>query len=135
MKPGTSTPWKVEECQDEPYGDIRIVGGLNMGIAKLWLDDAPVQDYNDEQVANAKFIVEAVNQYQKLKDRIEALEAENARASEGIRAMTVELRKHQRSWLSLVQLQVLPSVDWDKHAQSMANGVSAILMTYKDQEQ
>lgn len=43
---------------EEPYADIQIMAGRNK-IAKLWLDDAPVHDFNAEQSNNANFIAAA----------------------------------------------------------------------------
>jgi hypothetical protein len=44
----------------EPYLDIRIKVGHTL-ICKLPQDDAPVEDFNAEQHANARFIIEAFN--------------------------------------------------------------------------
>lgn len=43
---------------DEPYAGIKIMSGRKV-IAKLWLDDAPVHDFNAEQSNNAAFIAAA----------------------------------------------------------------------------
>jgi hypothetical protein len=51
----TPGPWK--KVMDEPY-DLRIKAG-DRGICEVWLDDAPVPDYNEEQQANASLIAAA----------------------------------------------------------------------------
>lgn len=70
------SPWQVN-FSDEPYGDIEVKGG-NRSIAKLWLDDAPVHDYNEQQRANARLISAAP-------DLLEALEnlVDNYRTKDG----------------------------------------------------
>jgi len=45
---------------DMPYLPIRIKVGHTC-IGSLWLDDAPVPDFNSMQSANARFIAEAFN--------------------------------------------------------------------------
>lgn len=56
----TPGPWEVKYSDDDPYGDIRIVARNGArGIAQVWLDDAPVHDYNREQEANARLIAAA----------------------------------------------------------------------------
>lgn len=57
----TKEPWRVAGPDDDPYGDILIVGGTERRICRLWQDDAPVHDYNAEQWANATRIVACVN--------------------------------------------------------------------------
>lgn len=64
----TPRPWKSEE--EEPYYLV-IRGPLNQRIARVYLDDAPVEDYNQVQHINADFIVRAVNAHD---DLIAALE-------------------------------------------------------------
>lgn len=55
----TRGPWATDE-QDhcDPYQHIRVLGG-NRAIAELWIDDAPVPEYNAEQWANARLIAAA----------------------------------------------------------------------------
>lgn len=60
MTQHTPEPWKVSPQEDSPYEDIVLSAGTHK-IAKLWLDDAPVHDYNAEQRANARRIVACVN--------------------------------------------------------------------------
>ncbi len=47
---------------DQPYLDIKIKSG-HRNIATVWIDDAPVPDYNQMQKANAALIVALVNAY------------------------------------------------------------------------
>lgn len=55
----TPGPWTTDEADhDCPYQSIRIKGQWHH-IAEVWFDDAPVEDYNREQAANARLIVAA----------------------------------------------------------------------------
>lgn len=55
----TSGPWTTDEAEhDCPYQDISIRAGRRT-ICRVWIDDAPVPDYNAEQDANAKLIAAA----------------------------------------------------------------------------
>ena len=48
MSKHTPGPWTTDEADhDEPYQDIRIQAGKR-GICRVWIDDAPVHDYNAE---------------------------------------------------------------------------------------
>lgn len=62
----TPGPWQVKHSDDEPYGDIQIIGN-GRALAKIWLDDAPVPDYNRQQKANAKLIAAAPKLLEALK--------------------------------------------------------------------
>lgn len=55
----TPKPWRVKDSDDDPYGDITILGGVHQSIAKMRLDDAPCPDFNSEQYANANLIAAA----------------------------------------------------------------------------
>ena len=62
MSKYTPEPWFDDRStHDEPYQNIKILGGENRGICWLWIDDAPVDDWNAEQRSNAKRIVTCVN--------------------------------------------------------------------------
>lgn len=55
----TPGPWRTDEDEhDAPYQDIRIKAA-NRTVCKVWIDDAPVHDYNAEQEANARLIAAA----------------------------------------------------------------------------
>lgn len=55
----TPGPWTTDEREhNDPYQHVRIVGG-GRAIAELWIDDAPVPEYNAEQYANARLIATA----------------------------------------------------------------------------
>ena len=55
----TPGPWETDEGQhDVPYQNICITHGLNH-ICELWMDDAPVEEFNREQRANARLIAAA----------------------------------------------------------------------------
>jgi hypothetical protein len=55
----TPGPWETD-CKDHDciYQDI-LVRAASRSICKLWIDDAPVHDYNAEQHANAQLIAAA----------------------------------------------------------------------------
>ncbi len=55
MSQHTHGPWTAKSSDDDPYGDIVISAGGHP-LARLWLDDAPVEDFNAAQRANAKLI-------------------------------------------------------------------------------
>lgn len=62
MRKHTPEPWFDDRAtHDEPYQNIKILGDENRGICWLWIDDAPVDDWNAEQRANASRIVTCVN--------------------------------------------------------------------------
>lgn len=55
----TPGPWTTDEDDhDQKYQDIKIKAGYR-SIATVWIDDAPVQDYNAEQRANVALITAA----------------------------------------------------------------------------
>jgi hypothetical protein len=62
----TPGPWTTNKHEhDEKYQDI-LINGENRAIARIWIDDAPVEDYNREQEANARLIVAAPDLLQAL---------------------------------------------------------------------
>lgn len=62
MSKHTPEPWFDDRAtHDEPYQNIKILGDENRVICWLWIDDAPVDDWNAEQRANASRIVNCVN--------------------------------------------------------------------------
>ena len=63
----TPGPWSTDLPEhEEPYQDIRIQAGTR-GICRVWMDDAPVHDYNAEQLANARLIAAAPELLEALK--------------------------------------------------------------------
>ena len=53
----TPGPWATDEDDhDAPYQDIKIEAGKHHTICTVWIDDAPVRDFNAEQQANARLI-------------------------------------------------------------------------------
>lgn len=53
---GTQGPWETDSRDhDAPYQDIKMRSGRR-DICNIWIDDAPVPDYNFEQRANARRI-------------------------------------------------------------------------------
>lgn len=79
MSKHTPGPWSTDEANhDVPLQDIRIVAGHDRRIALVWIDDAPVEDYNIEQRANARLIARAPEmaaEIARLTARVEELEA------------------------------------------------------------
>ena len=72
MSKHTPGPWTTDEADhDEPYQDIRIQAGKR-GICRVWIDDAPVHDYNAEQRANARLIAAAPDLLEALKALLNA---------------------------------------------------------------
>lgn len=64
LEAATPGPWEQLQLGDmsDPYAGLKIKPLMGvLTIASLDLDDAPVEDYNREQRANARLIVEAVN--------------------------------------------------------------------------
>lgn len=61
MSEHTPEPWTTDEDEhDAPYQDIKIKAGYRT-ICTVWIDDAPVHDYNAEQRANARILKAAPN--------------------------------------------------------------------------
>jgi hypothetical protein len=54
----TPGPWSVVGSDDDPCGDITVKASAR-SVCRLWLDDAPVPDYNAAQWANARLIAAA----------------------------------------------------------------------------
>jgi type II secretory pathway component GspD/PulD (secretin) len=67
MTKHTPPPWTDDKDEhDEPYQPIRIRSGHHT-ICTIWLDDAPVPDFNWEQEANALLIKAAPDLLEALK--------------------------------------------------------------------
>lgn len=63
----TPGPWATDEADHtEPYQDITIRAGRR-SICRVWIDDAPVHDYNNEQRVNARLIAAAPELLEALK--------------------------------------------------------------------
>jgi hypothetical protein len=63
----TPGPWQTDQAEhDAPYQDIRIHAGKG-SICCVWIDDAPLHDYNAEQRANARLIAAAPEMLEALK--------------------------------------------------------------------
>ena len=68
MSKHTPGPWQTDQAEhDAPYQDIRIHAGKG-SICCVWIDDAPLHDYNAEQRANARLIAAAPELLEALKD-------------------------------------------------------------------
>lgn len=56
----TPGPWETDKSEhDHPYQDITVRDTHGRHICQVWIDDAPVPDYNAKQNANARLIAEA----------------------------------------------------------------------------
>ena len=68
MSKHTPGPWQTDQAEhDAPYQDIRIHAGKG-SICCVWIDDAPLHDYNAEQRANARLIAAAPELLEALKE-------------------------------------------------------------------
>ena len=68
MSKHTPGPWDTDERDhDEPLQNIKIKAGRHHTVCTVWIDDAPVRDFNAQQWANARLIAAAP-------DLLEALE-------------------------------------------------------------
>ena len=58
----SSEPWCTDQMShEEPLMDITIIAANDDRVAKVWIDDAPVEDFNARQRLNARRIVACVN--------------------------------------------------------------------------
>lgn len=56
----TPGPWTTDKADhDAPYQDIKIKAGKHHTVCTVWIDDAPVHDFNSLQEANARLIAAA----------------------------------------------------------------------------
>lgn len=70
-------PWTDDTAEhDQPYMDIRILSANGHTICRVLIDDAPVEDYNREQRANAALIKAGPEMLATLKGCIAALSGE-----------------------------------------------------------
>jgi len=73
----TPVPWFTDEKDhDEPYQNIKVKAGNHHTVCTVWIDDAPVREFNSWQRANARLIAAAP-------DLLEALTALTANLDEG----------------------------------------------------
>lgn len=72
MSKHTPGPWDTDLSEhDHPYQDIAVRSGTRT-ICRVWIDDAPVHDYNAEQLANARLIAAAPELLEALRNLVEA---------------------------------------------------------------
>ena len=56
----TPGPWTTDEDDhDAPHQNIKVKAGKHRTVCTVWIDDAPVRDFNAEQQANARLIAAA----------------------------------------------------------------------------
>lgn len=66
---GDKGPWETDIAwHDSPHQNIAIHALNNTPIARVWIDDAPVEDYNARQRANANLIACAPEMMELLND-------------------------------------------------------------------
>lgn len=71
----TPGPWTTDEDDhDALYQNIKIKAGKHHTVCTVWIDDAPVRDFNAEQQANARLIAAAPELLEALKQCRLALE-------------------------------------------------------------
>jgi hypothetical protein len=70
--------WTTDEAaHDAPYQDIKIKAGKHHTVCTVWIDDAPVRDFNAAQRANARLIAAAPDLLEKLDHLVQCCEALN----------------------------------------------------------
>lgn len=70
----TPGPWTTDEDDhDAPHQNIKVKAGKHHTVCTVWIDDAPVRDFNSTQQANARLIAASPTMYEYI----------NQRASEG----------------------------------------------------
>lgn len=77
LEKATPGPWRKR--MEEPYE--MDIASRDRSIVKVWLDDAPVEDYNETQHANATLIVAAVNTLPALLDALQGAREDARRPS------------------------------------------------------
>ncbi len=78
MTQHTALPWNSNEHEhDTPFQEIEIKGADGRRVCRIWLDDAPLPDYNQIQRANARLIVQAVNYHKRLQALLEEVITDN----------------------------------------------------------
>lgn len=56
----TPGPWTTDEAEhDSPHQSIRIGSVMHHTVCTVWIDDAPVHEFNAKQQANARLIAAA----------------------------------------------------------------------------
>lgn len=74
----TPGPWITNEADhDAPYQDIKIKAGKHHTVCTVWIDDAPVHDFNALQEANARLIAAAPDLLEAAKQVLAWYEAED----------------------------------------------------------
>lgn len=74
----TPGPWTTDEQEHhEPHQDIKIKANKHHTVCTLWIDDAPVRDFNSAQKANARLIAAAPDLLEALQWAMSEIEALN----------------------------------------------------------
>lgn len=56
----TKGPWTTDEDDhDAPHQNIKVKAGKHHTVCTVWIDDAPVRNFNSAQQANARLIAAA----------------------------------------------------------------------------
>ena len=73
MSKHTPGPWDTDvQEHDEPYMNITIRAKHRRKICSIDIDDAPVQDYNAEQRANARLIAAAPDMFEAIEETLQS---------------------------------------------------------------
>lgn len=71
----TPGPWATDKNDhDVPYQDIKIKAGKRHTVCTIWIDDAPVRDFNAAQHANAGLIAAAPELLEALQEMLDVWE-------------------------------------------------------------
>lgn len=91
----TPGPWTTDEKDhDAPYQSIRIRSAMHHTVCTVWIDDAPVHEFNAEQRTNARLIAAAPDLLEALQGIIEAEHSEG-RGGSGF-SLRTPTREHQQ---------------------------------------
>lgn len=99
MTKHTEGPWETDEIDhDDFYQDILVrSSNTHRTICRIWIDDAPVEDYNRTQWANAGLIASAPDLLNTLRELLDFSTPDthprNRERAENARKQAVELLK------------------------------------------
>ena len=73
----TKGPWATDEDDhDAPHQNIKVKAGKHHTVCTVWIDDAPVRDFNSAQQANARLIAAAPELLEALQEMVEIAESQ-----------------------------------------------------------
>lgn len=93
----TPGPWTDnKKDHGEPYQPIDINGRFHH-VCTIWIDDAPVEDFNREQRANAHLIAAAPELYEALVSAVELLSSAEIQSQTRVRGMAAVIRNGDKA--------------------------------------